>query len=174
MSSSPACRKTTELAKKSVCISGKPDAVKAARPVWRGGYVLAHEVSRSLPYTLLAQAVLGELRDYWIRYRPERWLFPGARSGRHLSERSVQKVFSRAVEAAGIQKPVTTHSLRHSFATHLLEAGTDLRYIQELLGHTSPKTTQIYTQVRRRDLIKISSPLDQVLGRAQAGRELSD
>jgi integrase/recombinase XerD len=114
-------------------------------------------------YTLLSQTILDELRDYWVRYQPQKWLFPGARPGRHLSERSVQEVFQRAVKTACIHKPVTTHCLRHSFATHLLESGTDLRYIQELLGHASPKTTQIYTHVSRKDLARITSPLDQIM-----------
>ena len=114
-------------------------------------------------YTLLSQAILTDLRAYWLKYQPQKWLFPGGRIDRHLTERSVQKVFARAVQAAGIHKPVTTHCLRHSFATHLLESGTDLRYIQELLGHASPKTTQIYTHVSRKDLAQITSPLDQIL-----------
>ena len=114
-------------------------------------------------YTLLSQSILDDLRDYWVRFQPQQWLFPGARPGRHLTERSVQEVFRRAVASAGIHKPVTTHCLRHSFATHLLESGTDLRYIQELLGHASPKTTQIYTHVSRKDLARIISPLDQIM-----------
>jgi integrase/recombinase XerD len=114
-------------------------------------------------YTLLPQSILEELRTYWLRYQPKKWLFPGARAGRHLTERSVQEVFKNAMKMAGIRKPATTHCLRHSFATHLLESGTDLRYIQELLGHASPKTTQIYTHVTRKDLARIVSPLDQLM-----------
>jgi len=75
----------------------------------------------------------------------------------------VQKIFDDAVKKAGIRKEVSVHSLRHSFATHLLESGTDLRYIQELLGHKSSKTTEIYTHVSNKDLSKIKSPLDSIL-----------
>ena len=114
-------------------------------------------------YTLLPKTILDELRAYWNAYRPTTWLFPGARPGRHLCERSVQKVFARAVKSTGIRKPVSVHSLRHSFATHLLEGGTDLRYIQELLGHKSSRTTEIYTHVQRKDLVNIVSPLDGIL-----------
>jgi site-specific recombinase XerD len=88
------------------------------------------------------------------------WAFPGARPERHLTSRSAQKIVSRAAARAGIRKKVTPHTLRHSFATHLLEAGTDLRYIQELLGHASARTTQIYTHVSNRELGRIRSPLD--------------
>jgi integrase/recombinase XerD len=115
-------------------------------------------------YTLLSQTLLDELRDYWIRFQPQEWLFPGGRPGRHLTERSVQEIFHCAVKSACIHKPVTTHCLRYSFATHLLESGTDLRHIQELLGHASPKATQIYTHVSRKDLARIISPLDQIMG----------
>ena len=80
----------------------------------------------------------------------------------------MQKVLSRAVATAGIRKRVTVHTLRHSFATHLFEGGTDLRYIQELLGHRSSKTTEIYTHVRRKDLVRIESPLDTLLGPARS------
>lgn len=111
-------------------------------------------------YSLLSRKAVAAVR----RFRPEVggpvWLFPGARPGRHLSERTVQHVMRRARETAGINKHATVHTLRHSFATHLLEAGTDLRYIQEILGHSSPKTTQIYTHVRADKLVRIRSPLD--------------
>lgn len=88
------------------------------------------------------------------------WLFPGETPSQHLSERSIQAVLKRALEKADIQKPVSMHTLRHSFATHLLEHGTDLRYIQALLGHQSVRTTEIYTHVSRKQISKIRSPLD--------------
>ena len=111
-------------------------------------------------YTILSDVALGSLRKYYKEYKPKDYLFEGAEGRRHLSERSVQNVFGRAVKAAGIRKQVTVHSLRHSFATHLLESGVDLRYIQELLGHSSSKTTEIYTHVSQKALGKIVSPLD--------------
>lgn len=88
------------------------------------------------------------------------WLFPGQRIGRHLTERSVQKLFEQKPQAAGIRKLVSVHSLRHSFATHLLEGGIDLRYIQELLGHQNIRRTEIYTHVSVKDVRRIRSPLD--------------
>lgn len=87
--------------------------------------------------------------------------------GRFLTERSVQKVFENAKIKSGIQKKVTVHSLRHSFATHLLEGGVDLRYIQELLGHQSSKTTEIYTHVTEKSIKNIESPLDRIMGKLQ-------
>jgi len=114
-------------------------------------------------YTLLGDAALVILRQYWKEYHPRRWLFEGESPERPLSIRSAQEVFERAVVKAGIHKHVTFHSLRHSFATHLLEAGVDLRYIQELLGHNSSKTTEIYTHVSQRKVQLIQSPLDQAL-----------
>ncbi|MEW6068895.1 MAG: site-specific tyrosine recombinase/integron integrase [Nitrospirota bacterium] len=111
-------------------------------------------------YTMLSEKVLQILRQYWKKYRPEKWLFEGAKVGRYISTRTVDKIFRNASEKAGINKEVSLHTLRHSFATHLLEGGTDLRYIQELLGHTHSKTTEIYTHVSTKSLGKIMSPLD--------------
>jgi site-specific recombinase XerD len=114
-------------------------------------------------YTLLSDAVLVMLREYYKEYRPKEYLFEGAAGRKHLSERSVEHVFERAVKAARIVKPISLHGLRHSFATHLLESGVDLRYIQELLGHNSSKTTEIYTHVSKRQIEKIINPLDNAL-----------
>jgi integrase/recombinase XerD len=113
-------------------------------------------------FTVLPESLRGELLAYWREYKLERsgWLFPGQKSDHHLAERSIQAVAERARKAAGIQKPVSMHTLRHSFATHLLEHGTDLRYIQELLGHRSVRTTEVYTHVSNKVLGKIRSPLD--------------
>lgn len=116
-------------------------------------------------YTILSQVAIQALSEYWKTYRPKsKWLFPGGRNIDHLTTRSAEKIFEQAANRAGIQKEVSVHTLRHSFATHLLESGTDLRYIQELLGHKRPETTQIYTHVMRKDLARIRSPLDKLLG----------
>jgi len=111
-------------------------------------------------YTLLSEKALQLIDQYMKRYEPQKWLFEGVRAGRYISKRSIEKVFDQACERAGIKKDVSVHDLRHSFATHLLESGVDLRYIQELLGHTSSKTTEIYTHVTTKSLGKIRSPLD--------------
>lgn len=111
-------------------------------------------------YTILSSAAVDILRKYVKKYRPEEWLFPGADETKHLTERSVECVFREACQKAKILKKYTVHTLRHSFATHLLESGTDLRYIQELLGHASSKTTEIYTHVCEKDIQRIRSPLD--------------
>lgn len=114
-------------------------------------------------YTLLSEAALAQLREYCREYRPKEYLFEGWNGRKHLSERTAEKVFDDAVEEAGVQKDVSIHSLRHSFATHLLEAGVDIKYIQELLGHSRTRTTEIYTHVSQKVLGKIVSPLDQAL-----------
>ena len=113
-------------------------------------------------FTVLPESLRGQLITYWKNYRiaKQGWLFPGQTPNHHLAARSIQAVVERAIKKAGIQKPVSMHTLRHSFATHLLEHGTDLRYIQDLLGHQSVKTTEIYTHVSTRALGKIRSPLD--------------
>ena len=111
-------------------------------------------------YTLLARTALLTLREYWKVYRPVGWLFPGILPGQPISVRGVQTVFYNAVEKAGIQKPASVHTLRHSFATHLAEAGVSLPCIQELLGHTSIKTASVYLHVTKMDLARIVNPLD--------------
>jgi site-specific recombinase XerD len=114
-------------------------------------------------YTLLSDVALEQLREYYRECQPTGFLFEGAEGRRHMAERSVQNVFERAVKAAGLHKRVTVHILRHAFATHLLEAGVDLRYIQELLGQSSSKTTEIYTHVSRKNIGCIRSPIDQII-----------
>lgn len=114
-------------------------------------------------YTILSQSALEMLRIYARIEKPKKWLFPGGKEGSFLTERSVQKIFKKACEKAKINKKASVHTLRHSFATHLLEGGTDLRYIQELLGHKSSKTTEIYTHVSKTSLNRIVSPLDKLL-----------
>ncbi len=108
----------------------------------------------------LSDLMIDLLRTYYKKYVPKIWLFEGQLPGEKYSERSLEEVLKKAVRLAGIQKPVTLHWLRHSFATHLLERGTDLRYIQELLGHKSSKTTEIYTHVSVQSIQKIVSPFD--------------
>lgn len=111
-------------------------------------------------YTMLSETALETLREYWKQYKPEKWLFAGTMGDRHLSTRTVEKILEHACEKANIKKDILVHSLRHSFATHLLESGTDLRYIQEILGHKNSKTTEIYTHVSTKSIGRIKSPLD--------------
>jgi len=114
-------------------------------------------------YTVLSAAVHRLLMPYLAAGDGGRsWLFPGADPRHHLRERTIQLVFDKAKRAASIRKPVTVHTLRHSFATHLLEDGTDLRCIQELLGHASVKTTQLYTHLGVQDIRRVRSPLDRM------------
>lgn len=109
--------------------------------------------------TLLSPHLLELLRVYFRAYQPSEYLFEGQKGGRY-STSSIRKILERAVGRADIRKHVVTHTLRHSFGTHLLEHGTNLRYIQVLMGHESPKTTEIYTHVAQSDIHKIMSPLD--------------
>jgi integrase/recombinase XerD len=111
-------------------------------------------------YVMLSATLLETLRRYFKQYRPEQWLFYGQTKMEPIDARTVQRVIVKAAKAAGIRKPVTTHTLRHSFATHLLDRGTNLRYVQELLGHRSIRTTMIYIHVSRQTLTKVASPLD--------------
>jgi len=109
----------------------------------------------------LSQLALEQLRKYFKIYRPKEYLFNGQYGGQY-STRSIQALFRKALSECGIKRSATVHTLRHSYATHLLENGTDLRIIQELLGHKSSKTTEIYTHVSQRTKQRIPNPLDQL------------
>jgi site-specific recombinase XerD len=112
-------------------------------------------------HTLLSTKFLKELRRYYDKCRPKKYLFPSSHRGRaSLSYESLREIYNKARKQAGIKKGAGLHTLRHSFATHLLENGYDIRKIQHLLGHASLSTTMIYVHVSRRTLSKIESPLD--------------
>ena len=113
-------------------------------------------------YTILSKTTLECLREYWRAYRPKDWLFEGQKEGSHICYTSIRNIFVEAKERAGITKPVGPHSLRHAFATHLIEAGTSLHHVQLLLGHKSPKTTTVYLHVSKMNLAQVSSPLDSI------------
>ncbi|WP_223551467.1 tyrosine-type recombinase/integrase [Aestuariivivens sp. NBU2969] len=110
-------------------------------------------------YTLLSRGIVPMLQTYLSHYNPKHYLFEG-RNGEQYTQVSARQVLKKSLVNAGIQKYATLHTLRHSFATHLLESGTDIRYIQELLGHNSPKTTMIYTHVSTTNLKDIKNPFD--------------
>jgi site-specific recombinase XerD len=112
-------------------------------------------------YTLLGKKLLESLRNYVKAYKPKTILFEGMDGG-YYSQRSIQMILKKSAHKAGITKKISVHTLRHSFATHLLEAGTDLRYIQSLLGHESSKTTEIYTHITRKGFDQIINPLDKL------------
>ncbi len=113
-------------------------------------------------YTLLSDNVLGILRMYWKAYRPIKYLFEGHIKGQPISRSTIQIVFRKAIKKTGINKQATVHSLRHSFATHLLESGVNLKIIQSLLGHSSLRTTSIYLHVTKFDPASIMSPFDDI------------
>lgn len=108
----------------------------------------------------LSSLIIKMLREYFTLFKPTVYLFEGQKAGTPYDERSLQQVIKQAVAKCNITKPVSLHWLRHSYATHLLEAGTDLRYIQEILGHSSSRTTEIYTHVSKKSLQNIVSPFD--------------
>lgn len=108
---------------------------------------------------IFAESFLPMMKNYLATYRPQKYFIEGKPDQKYSAE-SVRSIVKRSARLAGITKRVTPHTLRHSFATHLLENGVDIRYIQELLGHSSPKTTMIYTHVSRKDILSIQSPLD--------------
>jgi site-specific recombinase XerD len=123
-------------------------------------------------YVPLPERLLAFLREYWRQVRPSApWLFPGHKPGRPITPHAVRDALARGIRKAGIHKRVTLHSLRHSYATHLLEGGTDIRVIQALLGHASIRSTMRYAQVSRARLAKTKSPLD-LLGTAEGRKVL--
>ncbi|WP_278011970.1 tyrosine-type recombinase/integrase [Flavobacterium gyeonganense] len=108
----------------------------------------------------LSPKILEMLRSYYVCYKPKKWLFEGRNENEPYDARSLSNVLKQALTKSNIKKPVSLHWLRHSYATHLLESGTDLRFIQELLGHSSSRTTEIYTHVSTKSLQQIKSPFD--------------
>lgn len=113
-------------------------------------------------YVKLSPANLYLLRKYYLAYKPLRYLFEGAK-GKKYSASSIRKVLKNACEKASITKNVSPHTLRHSYATHCLELGVDLRYVQSLLGHTRPETTMIYTHISNAKIEKLASPFDELV-----------
>jgi site-specific recombinase XerD len=118
-------------------------------------------------YVMLADRLLEGLRWYWVKVKPDGWLFPGRKKGTHLHPTAVRWALKEAAKVAKLSKRVTPHVLRHSFATHLLEVGNDIRLIQALLGHASIHTTARYTQVSNKLIASTKSPLD-LLGTKKA------
>lgn len=112
-------------------------------------------------YVMLSEKLLIILREYYKEYKPKEYLFEGQKGGKY-SARSVQAIFKEALSKSNIKKEASVHTLRHSFATHLLESGTDIRIIQQLLGHNSIKSTQIYTQLSSSKISEIKSPIDYI------------
>jgi len=111
--------------------------------------------------SLLSERLLCLLRKYYKKYKPKEFLYEGLNGGKY-SATSVANIIKKATQKAGLKKNITPHMLRHSFATHLLENGTSLRYIQELLGHKSSQTTEIYTHVSNKGITNIKNPLDEI------------
>jgi integrase/recombinase XerD len=136
----------------------RPEHIDSKRMVIR----IEQGKGRQDRYLMLPESLLIGLREYWRKYRPAVWLFEGRKKGSPLTTSAVQRVFKRTRLKAGIRKGVSFHSLRHCFATHLLEDGTNVRVIQALLGHRSITTTQVYTHVARTYLNDTKSPLDRL------------
>ena len=111
----------------------------------------------------ISHKIIEMLRDYYKAFKPKTWLFEGQMPNTKYSEMSLAKVLKQALKKAGNQKAVSLHWLRHSYATHLLESGTDISYIQKLLGHSDIKTTLIYAKVSKKEMGQIESPLDRAL-----------
>lgn len=142
----------------SEAVQLRPADIDSARMVLR----VDQGKGRKDRYVMLSPRLLEVLREYWRIERPKPWLFPGDGAGHHISKNAVEQACKKAHRAAGIDKPVTPHSLRHAFATHLLEAGTDVRRIQLLLGHRSLATTSRYLKIATSSLCATVSPYDQL------------
>lgn len=126
----------------------------------RGLVIIKQSKGRKDRVAPLSAKILELLRDYYHAFKPNYWLFEGQDKKSQYDERSLASVLKQSLAKSGIQKPVSLHWLRHSYATHLLENGTDLRYIQEILGHSSSRTTEIYTHVSNKNIQRITSPFD--------------
>jgi site-specific recombinase XerD len=129
----------------------------------RGVLVIRQGKGRKDRLVPLSPALLAELRAYWRRYRPAEWLFPGQRPGHHLHPAGLQRTLAQLVRRLGLRKGVSVHTLRHSYATHLLEAGVNVLTLQRLLGHRHLSTTARYLHVSAQDLRRTPSPLDALL-----------
>jgi len=134
----------------------KPTAIDSRRMVIR----VEAGKGRKDRYVMLSPRLLDILRDYWNRTHPGEWLFPGDLPGEPITRFAVENACRQAREQSGIRRPVTPHSLRHAFAVHLLEAGTDLRTIQLLLGHSNLATTAKYLRIATNKVCATASPLD--------------
>ena len=126
----------------------------------RGLVIIRQSKGRKDRVAPLSEKILELLRAYYNAYKPNVWLFEGQDKKSQYDENSLSSVLKQTLEKCKINKPVSLHWLRHSYATHLLENGTDLRYIQEILGHSSSRTTEIYTHVSNHNIQRISSPFD--------------
>jgi integrase/recombinase XerD len=126
----------------------------------RGLLIIRKAKGRKDRVVPVSEKIIVLLREYYRQYRPKYWLFEGIKPGTQYDERSLQQVLKKAIFLANVKKQVTLHWLRHSYATHLHESGVDIRFIQELLGHKSSKTTEIYTHVSTKSLKNIRSPFD--------------
>ncbi len=142
--------------RRSELLNLKPEDISSKR----GLMVIRQSKGNKDRVVPISEKLIGILREYFIAYKPAIWMFDGQNRGEQYSAPSLQEVLKKSVLKAGIRKPVTLHWLRHSYATHLLELGTDLRYIQELLGHKSSHTTEIYTHVSKKSIQQIKSPFD--------------
>jgi integrase/recombinase XerD len=140
----------------SEAVSLKPAAIDSQRMVIR----VEAGKGRKDRYVMLSPTLLGLLRTYWKEAHPKEWLFPGERPGQPITACAVEIACREAVERSGLGKPLTPHSLRHAFAVHLLESGTDLRTIQLLLGHRSLNTTSRYLRIATSKVCATASPLE--------------